>query len=527
MTTLANHRPTPIQPWGTVSALGRHANLLVAAVLSVAVLPAPASASPLFELLGAQLGHGGFNARATGPSAASAYFNPALLPQAEQGLELGFLVLNDAINVRLDPRNPSVDVPLENTMSVRDEFYPLPTIWLDDGCVPVPRDDPNWRGCLTDTPARPRQSAGSSGNTQGYAAVGYVTHLLDDRWSMGVYTIVRVGGLLRADSFLPDERAQYFSNSLHPELYSDRLNAMSLAFGTGVRITDWLSLGLSFTLNLSNEANATTFIGSSNIINETLVLRTEVDSQIGMAPHFSLLVEPIESLDLSLAVHTPQGLEIIADTATEIALGNRQPVFRKNVHFWLPLTLSLGAMLEVYRGGGHVFGVAGTGMYKRWSKYENRHGERPLPGYEWSDTLAGALGARYSHDEWLDTYLDVTYEPSPVPLQTGRTNYVDNDRFGTVGGATYTMAVEDWDLSFRFGAQAQLHVLRERHQSKLVPEPGNPNLVVDEFPDDSPNPQTGEPEEAAAGLQTNNPGWPGFASDGTLVAATLSVGLLY
>ena len=527
MTTLANQSRISIQSSRRVSALRRRATLLGAVMLSAAALPAPASASPLFELLGSQLGHGGFNARATGPSAASAYFNPALLPQAEQGLELGFLVLNDAINIRLDPRDSSVDVPLENTMSVRDEFYPLPTIWLDDGCVPVPRDDPNWRGCLTDTPARPRQSAGSSGNTQGYAAVGYVTHLLDDRWSMGVYTIVRVGGLLRADSFLPDERAQYFSNSLHPELYADRLNAMSLAFGTGLRITDWLSAGLSFTLNLSNEANATTFIGSSNIINETLVLRTEVDSQIGMAPHFSLLVEPHDSLDLSLAVHTPQGLEIVADTATEIALGNRQPVFRRNVHFWLPLTVSLGAMFELYRADGHVLGVAGTGMYKRWSKYENRHGERPLPGYEWSDTTAGALGVRYSHGDALGTYLDVTYEPSAVPLQTGRTNYVDNDRFGTVGGATYTVAVKDWGLSFRFGAQAQIHVLRERHQSKRAPRPGNPSLVVDEFPDDSPNPQTGEPEEAAAGLQTNNPGWPGFASDGAVVAATLSVGLLY
>jgi len=37
----------------------------------------------------------------------------------------------------------------------------------------------------------------------------------------------------------------------------------------------------------------------------------------------------------------------------------------------------------------------------------------------------------------LTAFLDVAYEPTPVPLQTGRTNYVDNDRISTSGGVTY------------------------------------------------------------------------------------------
>lgn len=32
-------------------------------------------------------------------------------------------------------------------------------------------------------------------------------------------------------------------------------------------------------------------------------------------------------------------------------------------------------------------------------------------------------------------FVDANYRPSPVPLQTGRTNYVDSDRLGFVVGA--------------------------------------------------------------------------------------------
>src|SRR5687768_7805556 len=71
-----------------------------------------AAASPLFELMGAGVGTGGLNARAAGPSAASTYFNPALLPRAKQGLDLGWYMLNDAISITLDARSSANDVPL-------------------------------------------------------------------------------------------------------------------------------------------------------------------------------------------------------------------------------------------------------------------------------------------------------------------------------------------------------------------------------------------------------------------------------
>jgi hypothetical protein len=66
-----------------------------------------------------------------------------------------------------------------------------------------------------------------------------------------------------------------------------------------------------------------------------------------------------------------------------------------------------------------------------------------------------------------------------------------------------------------------------RHQTKLA-TPGEPDgldhypyLVADEVPDDSQ--VAGEPIAGAAGLQTNNPGWPGFGSAGFVLGGGVYV----
>src|SRR5689334_17873045 len=99
-----------------------------------------AGASPLFELAGASTGSGGLSARATGPSAASTYFNPALLPRASQSFEFGLLVVSDQISMTLDGRTGGI-VPLAvgDRQIVDGAGNPIsnatvPTDWLEHGC---------------------------------------------------------------------------------------------------------------------------------------------------------------------------------------------------------------------------------------------------------------------------------------------------------------------------------------------------------------------------------------------------------
>ena len=106
--------------------------------------------------------------------------------------------------------------------------------------------------------------------------------------------------------------------------------------------------------------------------------------------------------------------------------------------------------------------------------------------------------------------------PTPVPQQTGRTNYVDNNRISSSLGAQYGFPL--FGGTAQIGLQLQAHRLLPREQTKLA-TPTNPDgevvapeRVRDEVPDDAVSGRN--PLPGAQGLQTNNPGWPGFESEG-------------
>ena len=486
-----------------------------------------AQASPLFELVGSSLGSSGFNGRAYGASSASTYFNPAMLPDAREGIELGWFVLNDAISVTLDGRSRAVDIPEAVLRDIGGRSVPpIPTQWLERGCAPVPGAT---LGCDTVLAAQPRQSVGSSGNTRAYQVIGLVNHVWDRYLSYGLYTLIPIGPYVRANSFFNDEREQYFSNSLHPELYADRLTAMALSFGVGSRPLDWLSLGVSFTISLANSAAATAYVGNANDISQTLQLSTKLDVAAGVSPHFSAVVQPIEALRLSATVHTPQMMGIKTTSTTYLPSGDRQSAEREAVHAFLPWIAGLGASYDLYRGERHTWAVTATGTYQMWSKYRNRQGERPVAEYAWSDIPTISVGVRHIYDGVFATFLDGIFQPTPVPAQTGRTNYVDNDRIGVGAGISYDWHVAQIGAALRFAGQMQMHFLPERYQRKLDPTSAGASgrqLVVDERPDDVIDTR-GMPVPEAAGLQTNNPGWPGFASSGVLAGGGVSVSLLW
>jgi hypothetical protein len=186
----------------------------------------------------------------------------------------------------------------------------------------------------------------------------------------------------------------------------------------------------------------------------------------------------------------------------------------------VPWTFGLGTEVDLSRGPSHKLSCVGNVRYALWSDYKDRHGERPGdddPALAFEDVFAGTLGARYEIGA-LRSYADVNYQPTPVPPQIGRRNYVDNDRIGAVLGADYRFPL--FGLSFRAGAQAQAQRLFYRHQAK------DNARIVDELPDDAVN-ESGDPVAGAGGLQTNNPGWPGFASEGWILGGAVSLALLY
>jgi hypothetical protein len=486
------------------------------AVLAVAVAsPLEAFASPLFGVAGGAGGQGGFNGVAVPGGASSTYDNPALLVEAESGLTLGVFLLDEQLGITLDPRpGAQYDVPagIENATHAdgsRWRGYPIPTSWLQNG-----RPGSALNPALA---ARPRQGAGSGHEAIPYQMAGLVTKLFHDRVALGFYTLVPYAKYTGADAFYSDEREQYFSNSLHPELYSDRMYATSLAFGAGFKVTDALSVGLAFTLTLRTEAFTPTYVVDAGHLQDILV-DSDVKVNAAVSPHAGVSYKPAKRMRLTATVHAPSKLEIDTNFTFLLANGVEQAASVSFTHDYMPWQIGWGASYDLLDSGAERVTVAATGIYARWSDYVDRHSQTPLPGYGWRDTLTPVVGGRWQHGD-VGAFLDTTYVRTPVPLQTGRTNYVDNDRLGLDAGVDYRFTL--FGTAMRIGAQLEGHRLLPRYQAK-VPTPTSadgrnhtPTLVADEVPDDG---VVGSQAIAGRqGLQTNNPGWPGFGSDGWIV----------
>jgi long-chain fatty acid transport protein len=191
----------------------------------------------------------------------------------------------------------------------------------------------------------------------------------------------------------------------------------------------------------------------------------------------------------------------------------------------MPLTVAGGATYQLGDDKRRALWLTAVGSFQRWSQYKDRHSERPAGDYGWSDTLSAAIGARYGQGR-ARGWVDLNFQPSPVPPQTGRSNYVDNDRAGVMAGGDYD--IRFWGSKFRVGATFVAHHLFERHVTKFVAPAGtdDPDLVRDEVPDDAID-NINQPVPGAAGLQTNNPGFPGFESVGWLLGASFHVAVQY
>jgi len=496
--------------------------LAILGVVSGVVLSASiprAHASPLFDLSGDTTGSGGLQARTVAGGSAAAYFNPSLLVDAPAGASLGFMVLNQRIGISLDGRpGTQFAIPegLENAGHAdgsRFDNYAIATNALQYGRM---KD-----GRHAEFAARPRQGAGSGHGTLTYEVFGLVVKLLDDQLALGLHGMIPNGEFIKMRAFFSDEREQYFSNSLHPELYSDRMSALSLAVGAGIKLTKNLSLGAGATLGLKASVVAPTYVVDAGHL-ERILIDMNATVNVGVSPHFGVSYAPSDRLHLTATAHTPEKVELGTSFTFLLASGIEQSSGVTLVLDYTPWQIGVGGSYDLVKEPDQTLTVAGSLLYAAWSGYVDRHGATPSAAYAWADTLTPAVGLRYRWSDWC-TLLDLTYAATPVPAQTGRTNYVDNDRASGSVGADYRFRVLGTDM--RVGAQVQVHRLVPRHQTKArTPTRADganlaPERVKDEVPDDAQI--SGEPVASAQGLQTNNPGWPGFESGGWMLAGTV------
>ncbi|TNF33521.1 MAG: hypothetical protein EP329_08235 [Deltaproteobacteria bacterium] len=469
---------------------------------------APTSyASPVADLLGAATSPHPFTAMVHADGAEAAYANPALLVGQPATLTAGVVLRADDLSITLAPRPAGVDVP--------DTLYDLREL-LPDGTTRRLTARPLPTSALASARADTHE-----GGTHAYLELGLVQPLLDGRLAFALAALLPTDALQRQSPFFVDEREQYFSNRLHFTFGGDRLTSQALTFALAGRPLPWLSLGAGVTLGMRSTATTDVYIGDS-AFQETALINADVHVEPLLTPHFGLTLTPLPELSLALTAHLASTNPTTGASAVQFwtypypddthAIVQR---FRFD-YAALPLRLAAGARWASSTVAPLRWSAAATARYARWSAWPDRHGERPTRPF--SDTLAVALGGDLTVTDHT-VALDASFTPTPVPTQDGRSNHVDNDTLGLSAGYTFRHALGEHTL--RWGLTLTLwHLLpRTTTKSDTAADP-----VFDELPT-AINIKTDELASESAGLQTNNPGYPGFTSGGWRFAAGLRVTL--
>jgi hypothetical protein len=174
-----------------------------------------------------------------------------------------------------------------------------------------------------------------------------------------------------------------------------------------------------------------------------------------------------------------------------------------------------------------------TVTWQQWSQYLDQHGIRPqdvavLPTiganstsstnvnrFAFHNTIAVHGGVQLKVLPNAELVLGGAYRPSPVPAQTGRTNYADGDLIALTLGQRCDLKI--FGVLMTLSTSMQLWHMLPRTTHK------DPSGVSDDFPDSSRGVRDGRTMTEAVGLQTNNPGYPGYTTSGMLLAGSASI----
>ncbi len=467
----------------------------------------PSFASSVLETIGAPGTGNGFTARVLSRGTEVTYFNPSLLPDVPPSLSFGVLVLGTRSRIRLSVRPSGVDVPesvydadLVRSPSGGMEFWPQPTSQLLH-----------------------RRGDTQVNDVTPYVALGLVRPLVNDRRLVfGFFALVPATGFLQQESFFADEREQFFSNRLHFELLGDRLRVPTLAAAMGGRIAPQVSWGAGIDMGMATRTRMQVYIPNA-ADQRTLLMVPEIDTVIAASPFVGLALRPWRRALVTATLHTPKSWDTngsnrlrfwdYAYPSGETAVVQSYELTQGSE----PLRVGVGV------GSGGEFGsttweLGVQGVWTQWSKYRDRHAERPVD--PWNDTVNLGLGWTLQQSgRRLTAELGVA--PSPVPAQRGRTNYVDNTRWGTSLGfeLPFSYLTTDYVLGLYLQGQFMFSRSVEKHTDADSP-------VRDELPDGAVDRVANRPLPGSSGLQTNNPGYPGYTSSGMMAGVSLVLKVL-
>lgn len=470
---------------------------LACAVGALCVLTAWLSATPSawanfgdLHGFGSQAGGTAGAQVATVRDATSLFYNPAGMSLGPASMTIGFAAGFDDLRIRMKPRPGGYDLPDRGSTSPA-----IPSAFRL-----------SQRGDVTDIPNLYQfliAAHGSFGIT---------------RLRLGVAVMLPLNQIGHQRSHFADEREQYFSNRLSWELLGERSEHQTILAGASWMVLDWLSVGVGLSVLPSAVTDARVYLPDAARQDDvTMTVDNQQDASTSVFGGLRIL--PADGWQIGLSARSENAFSLRIRNYIQIKGFQTDPASFPVVQDiaitvnYIPAQASLGVAWNSHRAS-----LSAEANYQRWSAYIDGDGGRDS-GFE--DTVALRLGGTWIDHAGRTLRAGLAWEPSPVPAQTGRTSYVDNDRIRLGFGSSHPL--ELLGQAVELGWFGQVHWLVPRDTDK-APRASHPacapgvTALCDEIPDAATDPLTGQPDPAFAGLQTGSPGFPGWQSWGVLWA---------
>lgn len=357
--------------------------------------------------------------------------------------------------------------------------------------------------------------------------LGFSLRPFEVDFALGALIRVPFEGFANIDTAFADEREQYFDNQLRFGLLSERLRSEMITFGLGYRWhygdEGWLAMGVGMVLLPA--VRTVNDVYTPNAADPSVVdANFRIEQTIEQGIVAGLIIQPLSWLRVAASFQDEVFQSVDATNRVLLGGAEDEPVLQDlqvAQHYTPPRVAgSLAVVTDTWR-------VALEGTWLGWSRYLDAHAETPDPAFE--DTLNWRLGFEWIMSDDTSARAGVGWIPTPVPAQTGRTNHVDTDRLliAVGGGRRFEM----WEEQFSIDAALQVHALRETttHKDRLEDYPDcGPGVraLCDETPDRADD-SGALPASATRGLQTGNPGFPGFTAGGYVLLAGVDVSWLF
>ncbi len=456
-----------------------------------------ASPLDLYGLSPRSMGMG--NAATAGARDYSAlFYNPGRLGFVRPSFGVHIMASFDRVNIYLKDRPDGYDVP--------EEVYQA---------LPLDPDATKMRVRYLPTDELPSARSDTNNDPNTVALTGGIVHNFGLHWlAAGLAFSIPLQALADVDVNFVDEREQFFTNKLHFQLLNRRTQRPSVIAGLAFRPLQWFGFGASVNV-FGNVVAQTKMYVPDALDQKNIYFLMDTKVKYDAAVTVGMQFEPLDWLGIGISFRDRSWFGANIDNQLQFwnfELYEGEPITEQAFRYaysFSPRQLSGGLRFDY-----EMWTLNLDGNWIRWSEYKAEVSDGNDSNFH--DSYSVKAGLEVRPIPWLDVRAGGAWVPSPVGSQSGRTNYVDNNRVEASAGFSFYLP---WVEGLSIDTYVQFLVLLSRSQNK---DPEALNGLVDEFPD-SRDIKTDQPIPESAGLQTNNPGFPGYRSAGFLGSAGAGV----